>query len=201
MPKRIRRIEVSDAEAVAEIYATFVSDTATSFEVEPPDAATMRQRIRDLTEQYPWLVFEADGRVIGYAYASSHRARQAYQWCVEVSVYLHESALRRGVGRALCMSLFEVLRRQGYVNAYAGITLPNAASVGLHESLGFAPIGVFSRIGFKFGQWHDVAWLQLRLLDAEKPVSAPVPATDILFDESFAAVFDQHARLTKWVCS
>lgn len=188
---------MSDAEAVAQIYATFVSDTATSFEVEPPDAATMRQRIRDLMEQYPWLVFEADGRVTGYAYASSHRARQAYQWCVEVSVYLHESALRRGVGRALYLSLFEVLRRQGYVNAYAGITLPNAASVGFHESLGFTPIGVFSRIGFKFGQWHDVAWLQLRLLETEKPVFAPVPVKDILIDESFAPVFDQHANLTK----
>lgn len=195
--KRIRKIELSDAEAVREIYAPFVSDNATSFEAEPPNVSTTRQRISDLTEQYPWLVFEADKRVLGYAYASSHRARHAYQWCVEVSVYIHDIARQRGVGRALYLSLFEVLRRQGYVNAYAGITLPNPASVGLHESLGFTPIGVFSGIGFKFGQWHDVAWLQLRLLETEKPVSSPLPAKDILLDESCAAVFDQQARLTK----
>jgi len=101
------------------------------------------------------------------------------------------------VGRALYLSLFDVLRRQGYVNAYAGITLPNSASMALHESLGFTPIGVFSRIGFKFSQWHDVAWLQFRLLEPENSVAAPLPAKDILLDGSLAAVFDQHAALTK----
>src|SRR5262245_56707304 len=120
MEKRIRSIHIRDAKAVRDIYAPFVSESATSFELEPPDVPLMEQRIHALKDQYPWLVFEADGNVLGYAYASCHRERQAYQWCVEVSVYVHASAYRRGVGRALYVSLFEILRRQGYVNAYAG---------------------------------------------------------------------------------
>jgi L-amino acid N-acyltransferase YncA len=194
MEKRIRSIELSDAEAVRDIYAPFVSDNATSFETEPPDTAAIQQRIRDLTVQYPWLVFESDGKVLGYAYASSYRARTAYQWCVEVSVYVHEKARKCGVGRALYLSLFEVLRRQGYANAYGGITLPNPASVGLHESLGFTTIGVYSRVGYKFGQWHDVIWLQLRLLEADEPVPTPKPAADFLSEEGVAELFTQQAQ-------
>jgi L-amino acid N-acyltransferase YncA len=197
MSKRIRRIELSDADAVRGIYAPFVCDNATSFETELPDAATLKQRIRDMADQYPWLVFEADRQVLGYAYASSHRARKAYQWCVEVSVYLHESARRHGIGRALYRSLFEVLRRQGYVNAYAGITLPNPASVGLHESLGFTPIGTFSRIGFKFGQWHDVVWLHLRLLETSTPAQ-PCPVKDVFSDPHIAAVLEHHVQTVRY---
>jgi L-amino acid N-acyltransferase YncA len=194
MEKRIRSIKLSDAEAVRDIYAPFVSDSATSFETEAPDTAAIQQRIRDLTGQYPWLVFEADGKVLGYAYASSYRARKAYQWCVEVSVYVHEKARKCGVGRALYLSLFEVLRRQGYANAYGGITLPNPASVGLHESLGFTTIGVYSQVGYKFGQWHDVIWLQLRLQETDEPVPTPYPAADFLSDEGVAELFRQQAR-------
>jgi len=183
MENLIRSVELADAPAIRDIYAPFVSQSATSFEVEPPDAAAMEKRIGDLREQFPWLVYEADGAVLGYAYASPHRAaRKAYQWCVEVSVYIHERARRRGIGRALYGSLFELLRRQGYVNAYAGITLPNPGSLRLHESLGFAPVGIYSRIGFKFGQWHDVIWLQLRLQETEVPVAEPLPAKGLFED-------------------
>ena len=192
MEKRIRKIELSDAEAVRDIYRPFVLDNATSFETELPGVADIEDRIRKLKDDYPWLVFEADRQVLGYAYASSHRARKAYQWSVEVSVYVHETVRRCGVGRALYLSLFEVLRRQGYANAFAGITLPNPASLGLHESLGFTQIGVFSRIGYKFGQWHDVVWLQLRLLDLEEPVPNPIPAKDVI-DSSVERIFEQHA--------
>jgi len=198
MEKRIRKIELSDAKAVRDIYTPFVSDNATSFEVEPPDVPAMEQRIRSLCEQYPWLVFEVDGTVLGYAYASSHRTRRAYQWCVEVSVYIHETAHRRGVGRALYLALFEVLRRQGYVNAYAGITLPNPGSVGLHESLGFVPAGVFPKIGFKFGDWHDVAWLQLRLSDPRTPVPDPYPAPTLLSDPQIVEIFRQQAQTARY---
>jgi len=183
MEKLIRSVELGDAPAIRDIYAPFVAESATSFEVEPPDAAAMEKRIRDLQEQFPWLVYEAGGAVLGYAYASPHRAaRKAYQWCVEVSIYIHERARRRGIGRALYESLFELLRRQGYVNAYAGITLPNPGSLRLHESLGFTPVGIYSRIGFKFGQWHDVIWLQLRLQEAEVPVVEPRPAKGLFED-------------------
>ena len=182
MEKKIRSIAPGDAQAVAEIYAPFVLDSATSFETLAPDAAEIRKRIAELTPKYPWLVFEADGSVLGYAYASQHRGRHAYQWSADVSVYIHESGRKQGVGRALYTALFDLLRRQGYFNAYAGITLPNPGSVRLHESMGFTNVGVYSRVGFKFGRWHDVLWLQLRLLEEPSPAAAPLPA-ESLFDE------------------
>lgn len=176
MHGRIRRAEAADAPAVLEIYSPFVTGSATSFELEPPDVAEMERRILDVGARYPWLVFEAEGRVRGYAYAASHRARKAYQWCVETSVYVRPDARRAGVGRALYRELFDLLRRQGYVNAYAAITLPNPASVALHEALGFARLGVFPRIGFKFGAWHDLLWMEKRLQDPAVPVAEPLPA-------------------------
>jgi L-amino acid N-acyltransferase YncA len=198
MEKRIRSIELSDADAVRTIYGPAVLESATSFETELPDTTAMKQRVRDLRDRYPWLVFEADGRVLGYAYASPHRTRHAYQWCVEVSVYIHADARKSGIGRALYTALFEILRKQGYVNAYAGITLPNAASVGLHEAVGFEPIGVFKRIGFKLGQWHDVVWLELRLSEASTPIANPVPAIDVLKDQDIVAICNHEAQAVKY---
>jgi L-amino acid N-acyltransferase YncA len=198
MEKRIRNIEIRDAGAVRDIYAPFVLESATSFEIEAPDVPAMEQRIRTVQDQYPWLVFEAGDAVLGYAYASKHRERLAYQWCVEVSVYVHSSMRRCGAGRALYLSLFEILRRQGYVNAYAGITLPNTSSVLMHESLGFAPIGVFKRIGYKLGQWHDVAWLQIRLLDDATPIPHPHPAKAILSDAGIGAFLQQQAQTVRY---
>jgi len=198
MEKRIRSIELSDAEAVRSIYAPFVSDNATSFEIEPPDITAIEQRIRDLKDQYPWLVFEADGKVLGYAYASPHRTRHAYQWCVDVSVYIHGLAQHCGVGRALYAALFEMLSQQGYVNVYAGITLPNPASVGLHQSLGFVPVGVYSRVGFKFGKWHDVVWLHLRLSETPIPTPNLLAAKELFLDERIAAFFQRQAELARY---
>jgi L-amino acid N-acyltransferase YncA len=198
MKKRIRSIELSDAEAVRGIYAPFVSDNATSFEIDPPDTPTIERRIRDLSDQYPWLVFEADEKVLGYAYASPHRTRHAYQWSVDVSVYIHDLARGCGVGRALYRSLFEILGQQGYVNVYAGITLPNLASVGLHKSLGFVAIGVYSRVGFKFGKWHDVVWLHLRLSEAPAPIPNPIPAKELFFNETIATIFQHQAALAQY---
>jgi len=194
MEKVIRSAAAADAEAIRDIYAPFVTDSATSFETEPPEVSEMARRIDDLREKLPWLVYEADGEVVGYAYASPHRAaRKAYQWCVETSIYVHSGARKRGVGRALYVSLFELLRRQGYVNAYAGVTLPNPASASLHESLGFRPVGVYPRIGFKFGRWHDVAWFQLRLQEAAAPVPDPLPVRDLLADASVHSMLVSNA--------
>ena len=159
----IRLVTVDDARAVQAIYAPAVRETAISFEYEVPSAAEMAERIQHYLLQYPWLVLELDGILAGYAYASAHRARQAYQWSAEVSVYVHPDYQRRGVGRALYTSLFELLRLQGYYQAFAGITLPNPGSVGLHEALGFQPVGVFRAIGYKLDAWHDVGWWQLPL--------------------------------------
>ena len=163
MAAAIRLATAGDAEPVQGIYAPIVRDTAISFEVDPPSIAEMRQRILDTLAHWPWLVCEHDGDVVGYAYAGKHRVRAAYQWSVDVSVYIHERARRYGVGRALYTALFHILLLQGVYNVQAGITLPNAASVGLHQALGFELVGVYRKIGFKLGGWHDVAWWQLVL--------------------------------------
>jgi phosphinothricin acetyltransferase len=147
-----------DAAAIAAIYAPVVRDTPISFELEPPTVEQMRRRVLDTLAVRPWLVCERGGELLGYAYAASHRERAAYQWCVETSVYVAAGARRQGVGRRLYAELLPLLARQGYVHAYAGITLPNASSVALHEALGFRPIGVYRGIGYKLGAWHDVGW-------------------------------------------
>jgi len=168
---RVARAE--DAAAIADIYAPYVRDTIVSFETEAPDEAEMQRRIERIGAQYPWLVATIGDRVVGYAYACEHRARLAYRWSVDAAVYLPASAQRRGIGRALYERLFAVLRQQGYANAFAGISLPNAASVGMHEALGFTPIGTYRQVGYKLGAWRDVGWWQLML--CEPPADAPEP--------------------------
>ncbi|MFL5824692.1 MAG: arsinothricin resistance N-acetyltransferase ArsN1 family B [Solirubrobacteraceae bacterium] len=162
---RIRHAEAGrDAAACAEIYAPFVRDTPISFEEQPPDAAELAHRITEVSGSYPWLVAEDEGQVVGYAYAGPHRQRAAYRWAADVAVYVAPDQRRRGVGRALYEALLALLARQGIRVACAGITLPNEASVRLHEALGFQPVGVYRRIGWKAGAWHDVGWWQLELL-------------------------------------
>lgn len=175
MAGTIRMATRSDAEAIQAIYAPIVRDTAISFETEPPTVPTMQQRITDTLESWPWLVCEQQDRVVGYVYGSRHRTRAAYQWSVDVSVYIHAHARRSGIGRALYTSLFALLSLQGYYNCFAGITLPNPASVRLHESLGFAPVGVYRTVGYKLGAWHDVGWWQLPLQSGQDAPSPPRP--------------------------
>jgi phosphinothricin acetyltransferase len=171
----IRLATEQDAAQIQAIYASIVRETAISFEFDPPTVEEMRQRIRKTLERLPWLVYEDRGAILGYVYASPHRERAAYQWSVDVSVYVRADARRSGVGRALYTSLFRLLALQGYYNAYAGISLPNPASVSLHESLGFRPVGVFQAVGYKFGKWHDVGWWQLALQDRPASPKPPVP--------------------------
>lgn len=159
----IRLATAVDAEAVAAIYAPYIESTVITFEVTPLSGDEMRARMLHTLERCPWLVAEEGGRVVGYAYAGPHRERAAYQWSADVAIYLDQQVHRRGFGRALYATLFQMLVRQGYVNAYAGITLPNEKSVGLHEALGFTPVGVYSSVGFKMGRWLDVGWWQLQL--------------------------------------
>jgi len=197
MQKRIRSAEPQDARAIRDIYAPFVAENATSFEVTVPDVSEMERRINDSRAQYPWLVFEGDANVLGYAYASSHRQRKAYQWCADVSVYVHAEARNCGVGKALYNALFEMLRRQGYINAYAGITLPNPASVRLHESLGFVQVGIYSRVGFKLGKWHDVSWFHLRLQEAVTPIPEPLRSVELLRDERISVLLATCAQTVR----
>jgi L-amino acid N-acyltransferase YncA len=160
----IRHVDPSrDAAACAEIYAPFVRDTVISFEERPPDEREFARRIELITQTHPWLVAELDGEVAGYAYASPHRERAAYRWAADVAVYVARAHHRRGVGRELYGALLPLLARQGLLIACAGVTLPNDASVGLHESFGFTRVGIYRRIGWKSGAWRDVGWWQLEL--------------------------------------
>jgi phosphinothricin acetyltransferase len=162
MPPTIRLATLADAEQVQAIYAPYCF-TPISFELEPPSVEEIRGRLRKILGPYPWLLCEDDGEILGYAYATQHRERAAYLWSVDTSVYVRQGRQRRGVGRALYTSLLAVLPLQGFVSAYAGVTLPNAASVGLHEAMGYQPVGVYRQVGFKYGAWHDVAWFQRSL--------------------------------------
>lgn len=160
-----------DAPQIHAIYAPVVRDTPISFEYEVPTVQEMAGRISKVLERRPWLVHEQDGVVLAYAYATSFRDRAAYDWGVEVSIYVHRDAQHRGIGRALYAQLFEVLRALNYCQAVAGATLPNPASERLHESMGFHELGRYPAAGYKFGRWHDVIfwYRQLRQLPAEAP--------------------------------
>ena len=176
MSSIIRLAVKNDAEQIQAIYSPIVSQTATSFELVPPTIAEMRKRIADTLGHLPWLVCDRKGEVLGYAYASQHRARAAYQWSVDTSVYVHAELRRSGIGRALYSSLLKLLVMQGYYNAYAGITLPNPASEGLHEAIGFKPVGIYREVGYKLGAWHNVGWWQLALQPKANP---PRPTLDL----------------------
>lgn len=170
----IRPARASDAEAMLGIYAPVVRSTAISFELEPPTLQEFQGRIARNSERWAWLVAEGDGgQVLGYAYGSQHRERAAYQWTCEVSAYIAPQARGRGVGRALYEALFPVLAARGYHGALAVVTLPNAASVGLHEAVGFKPVGVVPHSGFKHGRWHDIAWFHRFLGEGDAPPAGP----------------------------
>lgn len=165
-----------DAAAIAEIYRPNVDPGLSSFETVPPSAEEMARRIREYGEGWAYLVAEAGGEVAGYAYGGRHRARDAYAWSVETSIFVRADQHGRGVGRALYGALLPALAERGYRMAFAGITLPNAASVALHERVGFVHIGVFNKIGYKAGAWRDVGWWQRELVPGEAPPT-PVPAS------------------------
>lgn len=187
MTMLIRLAAPADGAALADIYRPAVTESVISFELEAPDAAEMARRVARIMERMPWLVCERDGEVIGYAYASPHRERAAYQWSVDVSAYVHRDARRLGVGRALYTSLFAALVVQGYRNAYAGIALPNAASVGLHTAVGFTPVGVYREVGYKHGAWHDVAWFERALAPHDPDPAPPRSLRDCRSDAAFRA--------------
>lgn len=179
MTPTIRLAAETDAGAIQAIYAPYVLETVISFEQEPPDTATMRERIRKTTETHPWLVCEHNGEIVGYAYASKHRERHAYQWSVDVTAYVQRGFHRSGIGRGLYTSLFPLLCLQGYFSAFAGIALPNDASIGMHKAVGFEPIGVYPNVGYKFGKWHNVAWLGLALQPPTDSPTSPRPLAEV----------------------
>ena len=170
MSATIRLASPQDAPAIAAIYAPYCETTSVSFETSAPTADDMAARMAECSPPMPLAGVDVDGEIAGYAYASRHRERAAYMWAVDSAVYVASPFLRRGVGRALYTSLFELLRHQGYFRVCAGIALPNEPSVRLHESVGFTLVGTYRRIGFKLGAWHDVSWYQAELQpDCQSP--------------------------------
>jgi L-amino acid N-acyltransferase YncA len=172
----IRSAESSrDAAVCAAIYAPYVEDSATSFEERAPSTEDFADRIERTMATHPWLVAERDAEVVGFAYGCPHRSRPAYRWAVDVSVYVVAGHQGQGNGMGLYEALFAELRARRFRVACAGITLPNEASVALHEKLGFVPVGVYRGIGWKAGAWRDVGWWQLDLEPgAEVPPAEPL---------------------------
>lgn len=181
----IRPATPADAAGIHAIYAPIVEHTAISFELQPPGVDELARRIVTTLATLPWLVAAAaDGTVAGYVYASRWRERAAYQWSVEVTAYVHEDHRGQGLARRLYGCLFAVLAGLGYRQALAGITLPNDASVALHEALGFVPVARFPEVGCKHGAWRDVGYWQREL----QPASAEPQAPRAFDAAAFAAV-------------
>ena len=179
----VRFARPDDAAAIAAIYAPIVAATWISFEEVPPSAADMRARIEAAAGKYPFLCCERAGEIAGYAYASRHRERASYRWSVDVSAYVDERFRRSGVARGLYESLFEILPRQNYRNAFAGITLPNEPSVAFHHDLGFVDVGRYRNVGYKLDAWRDTLWLQRELREPgprpDEPIPPARPAPDV----------------------
>jgi phosphinothricin acetyltransferase len=183
---RVRLATEADAPGLLAIYGPVVRDTAISFELDPPSLEEMRNRVRTTLEHWPWLVAEdvptvrSAPSLLGYAYAGPFRARPAYRWTVETTVYVHAECQRRGVGIALYTALLDILRAAGYRSVVGGITLPNPPSVALHERLGFRHVGTFASAGFKLGSWRDVGFWQVDLRGDEPPPSPPRPLSSLV---------------------
>src|SRR5437764_6346786 len=165
----VRDASQHDAEACAATYAPYVTDTAITFESDPPLPAEMAERIAAAVRTHAWVVLEDQGRVVGYAYGGPFMSRAAYRWSCAVSVYLEPGRRRTGGGRTLYNALFARLAERGFRTAVAGMTLPNDASAGLHRAMGFEPVGTYRRTGWKHGAWHDVAWAQRTIATGQDP--------------------------------
>jgi phosphinothricin acetyltransferase len=186
---------------MADLYRPIVQSTAISFETEAPDEAEMLRRVRETLEVYPWLVCEVQDHVVAYAYATRHRVRAAYRWSVDTSVFVGDDYRRSGIGRALYTSLFAILGAQGYFNAYAGIALPNPASVALHESVGFRPLGVYHKVGYKLGAWHDVGWWELVLRQHDVAPTVPLDLEDVQRRDDWEALLGKGRPLIRAVAA
>lgn len=193
----LRLANDQDAAAIRAIYAPFCGASVTSFEIIPPTVEEIQARICKITEHHPWLVCVRGGEVRGYAYACTHRERAAYRWSVDVAVYIAGGHHRTGMGRALYTALFRILVLQGYFKAYAGVTLPNPASVGLHEAMGFTPVGIYRGVGYKLGAWRDVGWWQLTLQPECTEPSEPCSVRVIEASGDLQNALDAGAKLLR----
>lgn len=175
-------ISLANTEATSSIlaiYTPYILDTSFTFETEVPSLKDFEKRIVTYQENWPWLVYEVDGIVAGYAYATRHRERAAYQWCVESSVYIKDTHQQRGIANALYKTLFEIMKHQGFINVYAGITLPNDKSVAFHKRFGFNRFADYENVGYKFGKWNTVSWWHYQLNEYVENPTAPTKFSEI----------------------
>ncbi len=174
--QEIRQVRKEDAQAILEIYRPYIEETSITFEYDVPSLEAFEARIDKISKEYAYLVYTMDGVVKGYAYAARHRERAAYNWNVELSIYLDRSMTHQGVGAKLYEALLEVLKAQQIYNVYGCMTCPNEASEKLHQKLGFETIGTFTKTGYKFGKWHSTKFFEKCLGDRS---GAPQPVCPI----------------------
>ncbi len=195
--KKIRLATEDDSGFILKIYAPYINNTAITFECIVPTITKFRERMANIQSTYPWLVCEINNNIVGYAYASRFREKEAYKWSVEFSVYITPEYHRRNIGKALYFALYELLKLQGFYNAYAGVTLPNIKSEGLHESFGFKAIGVYHNVGYKLGSWHDVKLYELKIQEHIQLPEKPKSINDISNTNEFKAIIEKAAQIIK----
>jgi phosphinothricin acetyltransferase len=193
--KKIRLALENDSASVLQIYTPFITDTVITFECQVPTIAEFSERMADIQRKYPWLVCEIDNNIAGYAYASCFNEREAYDWSVDFSIYIDPKYHRKNIGKALYNALFELVKLQGYYNAYAGVTLPNINSEGLHESFGFKTIGVYENVGYKFDGWHDVKWYGLKINEYDQAPSKPKDIYEISKTNEFEMIIKKAEQM------
>lgn len=187
----IRMATAADIPAILDIYGPYVRNTAISFEYTVPTLEEFTQRFRGITAQFPWLVWEEDDEILGYAYGSAPFERAAFGWCAEASIYLRPEAQGKGIGKALYGVLEELLKLQGYVKVYALVTSANQPSVDFHLACGYTHTAAMPGCGFKLGTWHDLFWLEKGLNFVEFPTKFPIPVSGIVdFDRKFCEILD-----------
>ena len=187
----LRLATEKDVPEILEIYAPYVENTTVSFEYDVPCRRSFLQRFYDITAQYPWLVWEEDGRILGYAYASAPYSRAAFAWCAEPSIYLREEAKGRGIGKKLYTVLEKLLDLQGYHMLYALITAENTASIRFHEKNGYKFSVEFPNCGYKFGRWLGLVWMEKPIKIVQSPSGFPKPYSAIVQDaKTFSNILD-----------
>ena len=189
---RIRLATSNDAQNVLDIYSPYCLKSPSTFELQPPELEEIRNRIEKTLTRFPYLIFEEDGQTIAYAYAGQHMERAAYRFSANVSVYVKDGHQGTGKGKALYSVLLPLLRKQGFCNAFAGITVPNPGSEALHKSMGFVQTGLYKNIGYKFEKWHDVSWWQLTLRPHLNLPDEPTPIKKMLEDAEYSFLKPQN---------
>lgn len=195
--KSIRLVSDVDSASILDIYAPYISDTSITFECEVPTVQEFAKRVRSISEIYPWIVCRIDDCLAGYAYASQHHERVAYQWSVNLSVYIKDEYQRKGLARVLYTTLFELLGHLGYFRGLAGITYPNPKSERFHSNFGFRQVGVYHNVGYKLGQWHDVVWYEMAIKEPAQDPPDPLPIKSAE-NGVVSAILQKNTALISW---